>query len=105
MRRSDWRTGSGKSKTKSRKTQDAESSPVVEASWPKGSLPEFPEAIKSLVPLVLSTKPLECEETEASKACLKKEKRIAKKIRIRHEKIAHRTQVAELFGLISPGQT
>ena len=100
-----WPTGSGKSKTKSRKTKDAESSPVVEASLPKGSLPEFPEAIKSLVPLVLSTKPLECEETEASKACLKKEKRIAKKIRIRHEKIAHRTQVAELFGLISPGQT
>ena len=99
-----WPTGSGKSKTKSRKTKDAESSPIVEASLPKSSLSKFPEATKSVVPLMLSTKPLECEETEAAKACRKTEKRIAKKNRVRDEKIVHRTQVAELFGLVSPGQ-
>ena len=99
-----WPTGSGKSKTKSRKTRDLESSPTVEASLPKGSLPEFPEVTKSLVPLVLSTMPLECKEKEAAKDFRKKERRIAKKNRVRDEKIAHRMQVAELFGLASPGQ-
>jgi hypothetical protein len=100
-----WPTGSGKSKTKSRKTKDAECSPTVEASSPKDSFSEFPRATKSLAPLVLSTKALECEETEAAKACRKKERRIAKKNRVRDEKIARRTQVAELFGLLSPDQT
>lgn len=96
-----WPSGSRKSKIKSHKTRDAECSPVVEAALSKGSLPEFPEPTKAAVPLVLSSKPLEFEETAAVKASRKKEKRIAKKTRVRDEKIAHRTQVAELFGLVS----
>jgi len=95
-------SGPRKCKIKSHKARDLGSLPAAGTASPKGSLPVSPGSIRPAVPLLLSTKPLECEDSVAEKVSRKKEKRTAKKTLARDEKVAHRTQVAELFGLASP---